>query len=199
MLEKKNLLALVSVVATLALPTAAPASWKHHNTFIAESVTLNVDGKVWFQGGLGGIECQILSRVRFDPGTTGSVTSFWTNPGSATTECFGLGGLKPCQVHSLSPQAPNWTVHTNESVVSVTTTNITGQLTGGIFCLVKNINLTGGTVSFNPNQPNTVSGGTLSGGLQADIQTNSGTVDWENVTVGGILNLGSSSANTYSI
>lgn len=221
MLKKLSVLAMaLGAVAAMVFPAAASAEWKHHNTPITESKTIGVTGNVRFQGGLGGVECQVTSRVRFDPGTTGVAETFVPHPTDDTTNCKGLGGLGPCQVHNVAPQAPNWTIHTVRQetkqvtnpgqaeekthqtfhdFITVTTTNITSQTTGGLFCLVKAINLTGGTTTFTPTQPNTIPSATLSGQLQAHLQTNGGATDQETVTVSGTLNVESPDANTYSI
>jgi hypothetical protein len=202
MLKKMSVLAMaVGVVAAMVLPASASATWKHHATDIQTNTTIGVTGNVRFQGSIGGVECQVTSRVLFESGTTtGKAETFVPHPTSDTTNCKGLGGLAPCQTHNVAPQAPNWTIHTVAGpAISVTTTDITSQLTGGVFCLVKAIKLTGGTVSFTPNQANTASSAQLSGQLQADIQTNSGAADQENVTVSGTLDIESPNAATYSI
>lgn len=202
MLKKMTVLAMaVGVVAAMALPASAAAQWKHHSTAIQTNTTIGVTGNARFQGGLGGVECQVTSRVKFVPGTTGVAETFVPDPTDATTNCKGLGGLSPCQIHNLTPQTEaNWPVHTNTSVMTVQVNqSITSQATGGIFCLVKHIELTQGSVTFTPNQPSTVSSAQLQGSLPVDIQTNNGTKHQENVTVSGSLSVESPNAATYSI
>jgi hypothetical protein len=202
MLKKLTVLAVaIGAVAALALPASASAAWKHHSTPIATDQTVGFTGNVRFQGGLGGVECQITSRTKFLAGqTTATAETFAPHPTSDTTNCRGLGGLAFCQIHNLQPQAPNWTAHTVQSPVSVTvtTTTIHSQATGG-FCPVTTISLTAGTVTLTPNQANTVSSATESGNLQAHLTTTSGTVDTETVSTSGTLTIESPNAETYSI
>jgi hypothetical protein len=200
MLKKMTVLAMaVGALAAMVLPASASANWKHHNTNISEAAQIGLTGNVRFQGPIGGVECQITSRAKFNPGTTGVAETFVPHPTSDTTNCKGTGGLSPCQIHGVTPQAPNWVFHTTAtSAISLTTTDITSTLTGG-FCLVKHINLTGGTVTLTPNATNTISSATESGNLQAHIQTTSGAIDTQGVATSGTLTIESPNANTYSI
>jgi hypothetical protein len=59
-------------------------------------------------------------------------------------------------------------------------------LTGGIFCLAKNLRAAAGTETLTPNQPNTFSSFSVSGTQQVEIQTNGGAVDKENMTASGV-------------
>lgn len=195
----------VGIVGVLALPISAAANWKHHNTSIQADTTIGLTGNLKFQGGLGGVECQVTSRVKLYTEwvllqTTGTAETFVPHPTSDTTNCKGHGGLTFCQIHNLSPQMPNWWIHTVQTPasISVTTTTIHSQATGG-FCPVTTISLTAGTVTLTPNQPNTAISATLAGALQAHLTTSSGTVDRETVTTTGTLSIESPNAHTYSI
>lgn len=210
MLRKSAVLALaVGMSAGLALPAPASAEWKHHSTPIQTDTTIGLTGNVRKQGGLGGYECQVTMRVKFLASqTTGIAETYVPDPvpqqvggpaGTDTNRCKGLGGLAFCQLHNLTPQAPNWTFHTVQAPtsISLTTQNTTATATGG-FCPVTHILTTPATITLTPNQPNTFSSMTLSGTLQAHLQTHS-QVDTENVTVSGTLNVESPNANTYSL
>ncbi|HEX5927775.1 MAG TPA: hypothetical protein VFY48_00080 [Solirubrobacterales bacterium] len=201
MIKRITVLAMAAgVVAAFALPTSASASWKHHNTPVVTDVQIGITGNARFQGGLGGIECQVTARIKnFTGQTTGIIETFAPHPTSDTANCKGLGGLAFCQMHNVTPQAPNWVGHTaSATTVTVTTTEIAGDATGG-FCPIKRIVLTGTTATITPNQPNTVSSGTFSGTLEADLTTNSGAVDKETVQFSGSGVIESPNANTYSI
>jgi hypothetical protein len=212
MLKKLTVLAMtVGAVAAFALPASASAAWKHHSTSIATDQTVGFTGNARFQGGLGGIECQITSQTKFLAGqTTGTAETFVAHPTSDTANCRGLGGLAFCQIHNLTPQqAANWTIHTaTATTVSVTTTTIHSQATGA-FCPVTTISLTAGTATLTPEKknaegkfvanPDTVETATISGSLQADLTTSGGSVDTETVTISGDLLVESPNANTYSI
>ncbi|HEX5929342.1 MAG TPA: hypothetical protein VFY48_08110 [Solirubrobacterales bacterium] len=224
MLKKMTVLAMaVGVVAALALPASASATWKHGQTAIEKDEQLGLTGNARFQGGLGGVECQVTSKITFQAGqTTGKVESFVPHPTSDTLNCKGLAGLAFCQIHDVTPfsgasllstQNP-WVLHTwaestggeppvihQKDLIHVTSGNITSTLTGG-FCPVKHIMLTGGTVVATPNQPNNVTSVQLSGTLLAHLQTNNhaeGQSHTENVTVSGTLTIEEPKAHTYSI
>jgi hypothetical protein len=215
MLKKMTLLAMaVGALAALALPAAASAEWKKHAVPIANDVTLNFTGNARFQGGLGGVECQLTPSLLFEAAglkTTGKVEQFTAHPTDETTNCKGLGGLSSCQIHNLTPQMNNgWVFHTvtvaGQPKIKVTNGDITSQATGGIFCLVKHITLTAPVepnhfVTLLPNQPNTFTSGQIHGQLEADIQTNGGGVDKETVTVSGTFELENTAleSHTYSI
>ncbi len=200
MWKKTIALVIAAGLAALVLPAASSANWKHHATDIQTDTVIGLTGNLRNQGSLGGVECQVTMRVKLSPGTTGLVETFVPHPTSDTTNCKGLGGLSPCQMHNLTPLAPNWTIHTaSATTISLTTSDITYQLTGGIFCLVKHVVTTAGTLTLTPNQPNTISSFQVSGVLQADIQTNGGAVDKETVTMSGSLAIESPKANTYSL
>ncbi len=200
MLKKMTVLAMaVGILAAMALPASAPAAWKHHDVAIQINKTTGFTGNVRFQGGLGGVECQVTSAVEFKANqTTGTAETFKPHPTSETSNCKGLGGLIGCQIHELTPQEPGWVIHTaTATTITVTTTTIHSVPTGG-FCPLKTISLTAGTVTFTPNQPNTVTTAALSGQLQAHQQTaGSGTVHTEEVTVSGTLT--AEEPHTYSI
>jgi uncharacterized membrane protein len=124
MLKKMTVLAIaIGVVAAFALPVSASADWKHHETATQQNVTIGVTGKAKFQGGLGGVECQVTSKVTFQPGTTGLVETFVPHPTDTTTNCRGTGGLAFCQIHDVTPFGTSnpsallsttnpWTLHT---------------------------------------------------------------------------------------
>ncbi len=200
MLKKVIVLAMsVAAAAALALPVSAAASWKHHNTAIQQNVQVGLFGQARFQGGLGGVECQITSAAQFLAGqTTVNITSF--TPVNTTLNCKGLGGLAFCQVHEFQPTNFPWVGHTIQSPASIDVTHgeIHHQLTGG-FCPVSNATVKPGTVVITPSQPNTVSSVQLSGQASVDLTTNGGTKDTENTTVAGTLSIESPNANTYSI
>jgi hypothetical protein len=208
MLKKMTMLAMaVGLLAALALPAAASATWKHgHSTAIQNNVTLSLTGQATFQSPLGGIRCQVTSDVIFKAGqTTGTVESFLTDPaGSDTNACEGTGGLSPCEVHDVTPQTGlNWVLHTRSSPsrIEITTGQLTSQTTGA-FCLVTHVVLDAGTVTATPDQETLTGAVNLSGSLPATIKTHNGTVHTATAQVhnqaGGLV-IEPPNKNTYSI
>ncbi|HEX5928904.1 MAG TPA: hypothetical protein VFY48_05890 [Solirubrobacterales bacterium] len=202
MKRKTTVVTLVlGAVAAFVLPAFASAGWKHHSTPVAADTQIGLTGNVRKQGGLGGIECQVTMRVKLlSNQTTGTAETFVPHPTSDTTNCKGLGGLAFCQIHNLTPQAPNWAFHTVQAPasISLTTQDIVYTTTGG-FCPQQQLTTTAGTVTLTPNQPNTFSSFAASGSLQVDVLTNGGVVDKETMTIAGTLAVESPNANTYSI
>ncbi len=195
------LVTVLLAVGALAVPSVA-AGWQHNHSLLTQNVQLGITGSMRFQGALGGIECQVTSRILFAAGTTGVVETFVPHPTSETANCKGLGGLAFCQIHNLTPQsAAFWTLHTqafqtpqgaketHENAVVVTTGLIHSQATGG-FCPVKTISLTpaGGLgIVAEPLESTTISSVQLAGALQGHLTTLSGVVDTEQVFIGGTL------------
>ncbi len=195
----------VGVVAALALPTAASAAWKHHQTQIAHNVAIPFTGNFVYSSAIGGISCQVTSETQFFTGqTTGEIETLDVHPGDETTNCKGTGSLSPCQVHNLTPQVGlNWGFHTTGTVekpsIQLTTGTLSYQMTGS-FCGAKKIQTTPGNLTATPNQPNTFTSITLSGGLQAHIETNNGLVHPTAITVSGSLTIEEAAKkHTYSI
>ena len=237
MLKKKmTMLAMaVGVVAAFALPASASASWKHHGVAIQSNVQLNVTGNVRFQGTLGGIQCQVKSQVTFLTGqTTGIAHQFVAHPTNETTNCVGLGGLAPCQVHNLTPQtAANWSFHTeawqtvtvahpqttlgatHARAAVITPQTIQSQLTGGIFCLIKKVQLHASKIGLTEvthhppsgQVPTTLTAGDgltvtaldVNGDALVTIETNGGAVDQEQTLVSGTVVVEAPQNNTYDL
>jgi hypothetical protein len=207
MLKKTIALAIaVGAIATCWTATAA-ASWSHQGA-IQENVTLTIGaldlkGNVRFQGKLGGIECQIVADVLLEPGTTGSLNSLEPNPaesGTSTSRCNGLGGLASCSIHQFDPTGLPWTVHeASATTIALTTWNFHTSLTGGIFCLVKQAQLTASSLTWTPDNPSAMSKISLSGNPQVVLQTNGGAADKEVSTVSGQLEILSPATGTYAI
>jgi hypothetical protein len=154
MFRKTMILAMaLGVVAAMALPAGAGASWKHGGVAIKENVQLPFTGtNIKFESQTigGGLGCQVTSNVQFKAGqTTGTATSFTAHPTNDTTNCFGTGGLAFCQVHNLQPQTGfQWVIHTaGATTTSITITHgtITSTTTGG-FCPVSHVHVAAGTV-----------------------------------------------------
>ncbi len=201
MLKKMTVLAMaVGIVAAMALPATSSANWLHHKTPITENKAIGFTGSAAFTSSLGGVTCQVTSEAQFIAGqTTGEIETFDVDPQDETTDCKGTGLLSPCQIHNVSPQQGlNWTMHTVNNQILITTQSLQSTLTGA-FCGVKSINLTAGTVTGTPNQPETVTTVTLSGNLQGHLQTNSGTTDTVQTTVSHSLTIESPNDHTYSI
>ncbi|HEX5928919.1 MAG TPA: hypothetical protein VFY48_05965 [Solirubrobacterales bacterium] len=202
MLKKITVLAVaVGVVAALALPATASATWKHHSTDIAQDVQFNLTGQARFETGFGGAECQVAIKVKLYAGqTTGVVETWGPHPTNETTNCKGLSGAAFCQAHDFTPLAPNWPVHTSEGAIKITTQNITSQPTGG-FCPVNQLTLTPGTVTATPNQPNTFSSFSLSGNLVTHKRTtgNGETETGPETQISGTVSVTSPNSSTYSI
>jgi hypothetical protein len=219
MFKKITVLAMaVGAVAALALPASASANWQHNHQALQQGVTLGLTGNVRFQGALGGIECLVTSRATFNPGTTGVAETFVPDPAgqpqpaTETNRCKGLGGLAFCQIHNLTPQAPNWTIHTQSSqtpqgdpkvthtnAAVVTTQTIHSQATGG-FCPVNTISLHGGNVGVipEPTDSTTIDSVQLHGALQATLTTTNAVLDNEQVFVSGTLQIEDpNQRNTY--
>jgi hypothetical protein len=228
MFKKMTVLAMaVGVVAALALPASASAFWGHNGQLQVDK-TLSVTGNVEFTGQLGGVKCQITSEVQFlAKSTTGTAKTFDVHPGDETQNCVGQGGIGPCQIHNVTPQAPNWQIHTEAvqtvtkvqgqqtvlgsqfaSGIRVTSGTIQSQTTGGIFCLVKEVvlhtDINGhkvGLIEHNGGQDGVnVSELEVTGTALATITTNSGTLDTEEVHIVGTLQIEDpNDRNTYDI
>lgn len=205
MFKKTLTVALVVGAAVgISVPGVASGSWKHHQTAIQQDVQFGLTGNIRFQGGLGGLECQITSRTKLLASTTTAVTeTVVPHPTSDTANCKGLGGMAFCQYHNSAPQAPSWTVHsqsfqttsgtsggsTHSGAAVVTTQNITVQTTGG-FCPTKGVVITGGSVGMLPDgQEQTITNVVLSGTLQTHFETSSGGIDSEHITLSGTLQI----------
>jgi hypothetical protein len=226
MLKKMTVLAMaIGVVAAFALPVSASASWKHHGVAIQVDKDISLTGKVRYQGGIGGVECQVTSTTTFFAGqTTGIIDTFDVHPQDETTDCKGLGGLAPCQIHNLNPQQiVNWSFHTEawQTVTAVqngsqttlgathpkaaviTPQTVDVQLTGGIFCIVKRIqvhfNKVGLTEEGGGADGNTVTNLDVNGSALLTIETNSGTLDQEETLIQGTLQVEPPNQNTYDL
>jgi hypothetical protein len=224
MLKKMTVLAMaIGVVAAFALPASASASWKHHGVAIQVDKDISLTGKVRFQGGIGGVECQITSTATFFAGqTTGLADTFDVHPGDETSNCVGLGGLAPCQIHNVTPQQNiNWSFHTeawqtvtavqngqttlgttHQKAAVITPQTITSQLTGGIFCLVKGVQLHVNKVGLTeegPGDGNTITNVDVNGSALATIQTNNGNLDQEETIVQGTVQVEVPNQNTYDL
>lgn len=184
MVKKMTVLALaVGILAALALPSSASAFWRHSGNPIGEDVQLGLTGVVGFQSALGGIHCQVTSRVKFTAGqTTGHAETFTPHPTGDTANCSGQGGLAFCQIHNVTPtgMAPHatpthpsgWTIHTSQSsaqTIEVTVGEIHSTPTGG-FCPLERVTITPGTVLIHGEEQH-VTNATLQGTLQAHLQT----------------------------
>jgi len=202
MFKKMTVLAMaVGVVAALALPASASADWKHHQTAIQQNQQIGLTGNIRFQGGLGGVECQVTSAVTFEPGTSGFISSFVPEPTSDTANCKGLGGLVGCQVHNVAPTGFPWPVHTEANgSIDIEHGEIHSQSTG-FFCPVKNITITEGTVVATPNEADTADNVQIHGKADVHLQTNSGVTHEEETTVSSnpTIAIEAPNANTYSI
>ncbi len=210
MFKKITVLAMaVGIVAAFALPASAGAAWKHKGQAIEQSVSLGLTGKAAFTGTIGGVECQVTSAARFDPGTTGLIQTFVAHPTDATTNCKGIGGLAACQIHNLTPTglAPHgagWVIHTSQkagqsNTIEITVGDIHSTPTGG-FCPLEFITLTGATILAHGEETPRVTNLSLSGSMQADLQTKgspfqnnphlrNGVVDKDSVTVHGTVQI----------
>lgn len=198
MLKKMGML--FGLVLVLAVPATASAQWTDNTIAVQEPQQIGFTGtNLKFNGKLGGVECQTTSKVQFTKGTTGHVESFVPHPGQATENCKGTGGLGPCQVHDVTALATPWTLHTNTTNISITTGTITSTQTGGIFCLVKHVALSPGTVTATVDDPHKVSTAQLSGSLTAQLETNGGAKHQETVNVEGLLHVEAPNAGTYGI
>ncbi len=198
MLRKTIVLAMViGVGGALALPTTAPAFWKHGQTPIQQNVQVGLTGQVRFQGGLGGIECQITSAAQFLAGqTTGNITSFTPHPTNDTTNCKGLGGLAFCQIHNVGPTGFPWVTHWSLSSIDLTHGQIHLGGTGG-FCPVSGITITAGTIAITRTGIIFVQFH-VTGTVVIHLTTSGGAVDTENATAGGTLSVESPNSGTYS-
>ncbi len=212
MLRKTMVVAMaVGVLGAVGVPGVAVGSWQHNHQALQQNVQLGLTGNFRMQSGLGGFECQVTSRVQFSPGTTGVVETFVPHPTSETANCKGLGGLAFCQIHNLTPQAPNWTMHTDASqtpqgtkethqnAAVITTTTIHSQATGG-FCPVTTISFTVGKLGMipEPTSSTTISSIQIHGPLQVHLTTTNSTVDSEQVFFSGTFQIEDlAQRNTY--
>lgn len=209
MIKKMTVLAMaVGIVAAFALPATASANWKHKGANIVQPVQIGFTGtNVAFQSSLGGVECQITSRVQFNPGTTGIAETFVPHPVDATTNCKGTGGLAFCQIHNVEPTNLPWTIHTSGATeIKITSGDIHSTPTGG-FCPMEWLTVTPTTVTgiVDDHKVSTVQ---LSGSVIVDAQTKgqqsnphlrNGAIDQLNAQVSGLLHVESPNAGTYEI
>lgn len=227
MLKKTIVLAMaVGLMAAVGLPGVAAASWKHHKTAISTDTQIGLTGKIRTEGKLGGVECQITMRVKLTAGTTtGHAETFVPHPTDSTADCKGLGGYAGCQVHSLTPQAPNWLIHTapwqttqlvnhqtsqttvggtqHTTAITITTQSITYEATGA-FCVGgpmivhKSPTTIGATCT---TQCETLTGLDLNGIAQVQLTTNNGAgaTHAEDTQISGHFDVESPNQNTYSI
>ncbi len=226
MFKKMTVLAMaVGVLAAMVLPASASALWVQNHEPLSADKTLGLTGNVRFQGGLGGIQCQITSTVDFLKGqTNGTATTFDAHPGDETQNCQGTGGLIGCQIHNLTPQQGlTWAVtteafktvtkiegtfpnqktvlgaeHTKAAVVHIGA--ITSTATGG-FCPVNHIELTAGTIGIAEEgagaDGTTITNVEVNGALDAHLRTVSGVVHHEEVLATGTLTVESPDAGIY--
>jgi hypothetical protein len=229
MLQKTTGLVMAAIaLAAIVLPASAPAFWKHGDTNpIQQDKQFGVTGSLLFETNLNGqqtmIGCLITSKIKLTADqTTGLVETFTPEPGEKgeprtdTERCSGSGWLAFCQVHNLSPQAPNWLFHIgtwqttqlsgdqtkalgDDKVAAVLTTqDVTVQLTGGFCPAISKITITKGSVGLIPDQNPTIKQFQLDGILQAHYQTATGQ-DTQHVEVGGFWNFEGTASGTYSI
>jgi hypothetical protein len=222
MLRKMTVLAMaIGVVAAFALPASASASWKHHGVAIQVDKDISLTGKFRTQAGIGGIECQVTTTVTFFAGqTTGIIDTFDVHPQDETTDCKGLGGLAPCQIHNLTPQQnTNWSFHTeawqtvtavqgqqttfgatHQKALVITPQTLQYQMTGGIFCLVKKVQYhlnKIGLTEEGPGDGNTITNLDVNGSALSTTETNSGALDQEETLIQGTLQVEPPNQNTY--
>ena len=160
---------------------------KHH-VANANNAELEIDrNRHLLRTEVGGWTCTSTnSRVDFEVGTTGKITSFAsenTGGNNITSNCQGRGLIAQCEVHEATADNLPWTIHTaTGTTMSVTIGTITFTITG-FFC-PHTLSLTPGTVTmtvfFNPSakpqvqeeekeaQRTTTSTATLSGNLLTD-------------------------------
>jgi hypothetical protein len=204
MFKKMTVLAMaVGIVAAMALPATAGASWKHNKVPIQANVQLPFTGtNVKFESKKlnGGLGCQVTSQVQFKAAqTTATAESFKAHPTSDTANCFGTGALAFCQIHKLQPQEGiQWVVHTGAgTTITITHGEIKSEATGA-FCpfgadpTILNVSVKAGTVTGTADA-HKVSTITLSG--QAHVVTPIG--EDNEATVSGLLHL--EQAPTYEI
>jgi hypothetical protein len=222
MFKKMTVLAMaLGVVAAMALPGTAAASWKHHDTAIQNDAHIGLTGQVGFQSGLGGIACQITSTVTFFAGqTTGAADTFNPHPTNATTNCVTSGGLAQCQVETVQPTDLPWTLHTSNHVIhralqdqKETTTEPSIEVTFGdihgdlfkknLFCPFEHSTVTAGTAYFTPNPADgkTITSVSLTGETQGHLYSDTAnpTGTTSGLTLSGTLNVEAPNSATYSI
>lgn len=227
MLRKTTALAVAAfALAAIALPTAASAFWKHGDTDpIQQDKQFGVTGVLAFESKITGkqalIVCNITSRIKLTADqTTGLVETLIPEPGpmgeskTTTERCSGAGWLSFCQIHNMTPQAPNWIFHQgtwqttqlvneetkalgDDKTAAVLTTQDIGVQIGGGFCPITKVTVTKGNLGLVPDQNPTMKALEVSGILQAHYQT-AGGQDTQHVEVIGFWNLEGTASGTYS-
>ena len=176
-MRKAILMAMVAaIVGMFAIPGAASGAWTKHHVNAIENFEREVTGtdliyEATFNGGSShaGVTCnQTISKVDFEIGTTGRVTTFEPE-GDITSQCQGRGDISQCDVHEAKADNLPWILHTvTPDTVTVTTGTITNTLTG-IFC-IHTLTLTPGTATMTvgAGETNTTSTAFLSGSFKMD-------------------------------
>jgi hypothetical protein len=214
MFKKMTVLAMaLGVVAAMALPGTASASWKHNGVAIPENVQIGLTGQVEFQSEIGGISCQVTSAAKFLAGqTNGQAETFVPHPTNATTNCTGEGGLSQCQVETVQPTNLPWTFTTTGVAGAPTIQIHFGDIHGdlfkkNLFCPFEHSTVTAGTAVFTPTPSNgiDVTSVKLSGSTQGHLySTTPPSQDGSNqttapLTLGGTLNVESPNSGTYDL
>lgn len=176
-MRKAILLAMATAIAAmLAIPGPASATWTKHHQSTFENFELEITGTDLIYAALlngseslVGVTCeQTISKVDFEFGTTGKVTTFEPE-GDITSQCQGWGDISPCDVHEAKADNLPWTLHTSTShTVTVTTGTITNTLTG--FLCIHTLRLTPGTATMivGAGETNTTSTAFLSESAKMD-------------------------------
>ncbi len=201
MLKKTAILAgVASFVALLALPSGAAASWKDSGVNLANNAVIGLTGTYRVEGGGGGFECQITSRVTLEPGTTGKMETFVPHPLNETENCDQKDDTGACVIHDVTPMNLPWTIHTaTASTISITMGAITATTTG-LFCITDHVMSTPNTITATPDQTIGMSSVALGGNLQYDERTPStGTVHKRAAGVSGTLTIEGTNKLTYDL
>lgn len=201
---RKTLLAALAAAA-LAVPAAATAEWKEHQTPIQTEQPVQLTGNYIVDAGglgIGSINCQVKIDLRLKPGTTGEMITFAVDLDQAgstvTSKCGTGGGLSLCQVHAMQGKGGPWSIHDQTAAIQVKQEAIEYSITGAM-CMYKKIQLTPTTITATPkNQPNTIAELQVSGTGEAHAEKLNGQQITTNMTVSGVWTI-IIGANTYSL
>lgn len=178
--NKRLLLVLSLVVGLLGVSTAAASAavWKHGGSNLAAHTEIGLTGGELFETGTSGMSCEVLATITTSGGSTGTITKWEVN------NCGGgFGELTGCEVAATEPKGLNWTLHINETDISITSMRIRRTFKTG--CPIKELDKTV-TMTLTPDVPSAISEFEFHGSATSYTSFGSFTVDSPNAGTYGI-------------
>lgn len=186
---------LAVVVAALAIPATASATWTDNHVAINQNQAIQFTGQFKLASNVGSIECQVVLDGQLLSGqTTGLVQQFDVDAEEPkqeekiTKKCAlggGLVGVGCKGVINYVVTGEPWTFHAvSTQTIAITTNTLEFLLEGGAFC-PDAVDLTPGTIHIQTTTQNTWSAGQFSGQLQSMV----GVQNTGNATITGSLGI----------